>query len=138
MNHPLKLLLLLVASLAPAFLASAQQQATDSLAADCCHSRFPRGHLDAFPTAALAQEYCRLKRTPCAACNRYGSDFYELLKVLGVRLNGASGAAIKRMLGPPDTVKGRVLVYYWRGEHDYLRFTPSKAGASSSWYYAYE
>ena len=133
----MKTLLLLVALLGLAFPASAQE-ATDSLAAECCHSRFPRGHLDAFPTAELAQEYHRLKRAQCQACNFYGSEFYELLKVLGVRLHGASVSPIKQVLGPPDVLKGRVLVYYWRGEHDYLRFTPTKAGAISSWYYAYE
>ena len=124
--------LLLAACLGLSFAAHAQP------AKDCCRSKFPRNHLDAYPTAALGQEYQRLKRAHCAACHVYGSDFFELLKVLGVRLNAAPIAEIKQVLGPPDTVKGRVLVYYWRFEHDYLRFTPTATGAVSSWYYALE
>ncbi len=104
----------------------------------CCRSRFPRQHLDAFPTAALGREYQRLRRARCRACDYYGSDFYQLLHVLGVRLQAAPVATIRRVLGPPDARQGPVLIYYWRGTHDYLRFTPTAAGAVSSWYYALE
>ncbi|MDB5271460.1 MAG: hypothetical protein JWP58_4500 [Hymenobacter sp.] len=132
----MKYLFLLAGCLVLPFASPAQT--IDLPAQDCCRSKYPRNHLDAFPTAALGQEYRRLKRAKCATCNFYGSDFFQLLKVLGVRLNAASVADIKRVLGPPDAVKGPVLVYYWRGEHDYLRFTPTAAGAVSSWYYALE
>ena len=105
---------------------------------NCCQGKYARDSLGNRSTKALGQEYLRLNRIKCAACNFYGSDLFMIMKVLGVRLNGKSTAEIKRVMGRPDTVKGRVLVYYWRGEHDYLRFTPTKGRAVSSWYYALE
>jgi hypothetical protein len=41
-------------------------------------------------TAQLGAEYRRLKRRKCTACARFGSDFHQLLRVLGERLDGQS------------------------------------------------
>jgi hypothetical protein len=105
----------------------------------CCQSRYP---VVAFPTTTTAQlgaEYRRLKRRKCPACARFGSDFHHLLRVLGERLDGQPQPTLEHVLGRPDRVRGDSLVYYWRGEHDYLYF---RLGADqrgrSAWYFAYE
>ena len=117
----------------------APEPSADPPSANCCRSRYLPDSLGTRSTAALGQEYRRLKRSKCPACNFYGSDFQKLLRALGGRLKGASAAEIKRVMGPPDTIKVHSLVYYWRGEHDYLQFTfPYHARAVGSWYYAYE
>lgn len=105
----------------------------------CCQSRYPAAAFPTFSTAQLGAEYKRLKRRKCPACARFGSDFQQLLSVLGKRLDGQPRSALQQVLGRPDRVRGDSLVYYWRGEHDYLYF---RLGADqrgrSAWYYAYE
>lgn len=87
----------------------------------------------------LGTEYQRLKRRKCSDCARFGSDFQQLLRVLGERLDEQPCYILQQVLGRPDRVRGDSLVYYWRGEHDYLYF---RVGANqrghSAWYYAYE
>lgn len=105
----------------------------------CCQSRYPVAAFSTASTAQLGAEYQRLKRRKCPACARFGSDFQHLLRVLGERLDGQPRSTLQQVLGRPDRVRGDSLVYYWRGEHDYLYF---RLGADqrgrSAWYYAYE
>ena len=105
----------------------------------CCQSRYPREAFATTSTAQLGAEYRRLKRQKCAACARFGSDFHQLLRVLGERLDGQPQLTLRQVLGRPDRVRGDSLVYYWRGEHDYLYFRPSaQQRVQSAWYFAYE
>jgi hypothetical protein len=83
-----------------------------------CQSRFPREAFSTTSTAQLGAEYRRLKRQKCPACARFGSDFHQLLRVLGERLDGQPQLTLRQVLGRPDRVRGDSLVYYWRGEHD--------------------
>jgi len=105
----------------------------------CCQSRYNK---EAFPTTSTTQlgaEYRRLKRQKCPACARFGSDFHQLLRVLGERLDGQPALTLRQVLGRPDRVRGDSLVYYWRGEHDYLYFRPTaQQRVRSAWYFAYE
>lgn len=105
----------------------------------CCQSRYPVATFSTFSTAQLGAEYRRLKRRKCPACARFGSDFHQLLRVLGERLDGQPRRTLEQVLGRPDRVRGDSLVYYWRGEHDYLyfRLTAQQRGRSA-WYFAYE
>lgn len=105
----------------------------------CCQSRIPTAAFAAHSTAELGAAYRRLKKRRCPACARYHSDLHVLLRVLGQRLDGQPRAALVRALGPPDRVRGDALVYYWRGEHDYLYFRlQANQLVRSAWYYAYE
>jgi hypothetical protein len=105
----------------------------------CCQSRYPREVLVTTSTAQLGAEYRRLKRQKCPACARFGSDFHQLLRVLGERLDGQPQLTLRQVLGRPDRVRGDSLLYYWRGEHDYLYFRPSaQQRVRSAWYFAYE
>jgi hypothetical protein len=108
-------------------------------ASACCQSRYPVAAFPTTPSAQLGAEYRRLKRRPCPACARFGSDFHQLLRVLGERLDGQPRPVLEQVLGRPDRVRGDSLVYYWRGEHDYLyfRLTAQQRGRSA-WYFAYE
>jgi hypothetical protein len=68
-----------------------------------------------------------------------GSDFHHLLRVLGERLEGQPPSTLRQVLGRPDRVRGDSLIYYWRGEHDYLYFRPTaQHRLHSAWYFAYE
>lgn len=111
----------------------------DEQVSACCQSRYP---VVAFPTTSTAQlgaEYRRLKRRKCPACARFGSDFHQLLRVLGERLDGQPQPTLRQVLGRPDRVRGDSIVYYWRGEHDYLYFRPTaQQRVRSAWYFAYE
>ena len=105
----------------------------------CCQSRYPREAFLTTSTAQLGAEYRRLKRQKCPACARFGSDFHQLLRVLGERLDGQPQPTLRQVLGRPDRVRGDSLVYYWRGEHDYLYFRPTAQNRiRSAWYFAYE
>lgn len=100
----------------------------------CCESRYPAATFSRCTTRQLGQEYQRLRRSKCQACKRYGSDFHQLMKTLGTRLNGQSSATVRRIMGQPDSKKDSTLVYYWRYTHDYLRFDLAADGtAVSSW-----
>lgn len=114
-------------------------QAVEEPVRACCQSRYPVATFATTPTAQLGAEYRRLKRRKCPACARFGSDFHALLRVLGERLDGQPRSTLEHVLGRPDRVRGDSLVYYWRGEHDYLYFqlTAQQRG-HSAWYYAYE
>jgi hypothetical protein len=117
---------------------SPQQVVEDSSQA-CCQGRYPKATFPTTSTAQLGADYKRLKRRKCPACARFGSDFHVLLRELGQRLDGQPRSTLQQVLGRPDRVRGDSLVYYWRGEHDYLYF---RLGADqcghSAWYYAYE
>jgi hypothetical protein len=105
----------------------------------CCQSRYPKQAFPTTPIAQLGADYRRLKRQKCPACARFGSDFHELLRVLGERLDGQPQPTLRQVLGRPDRVRGDSLVYYWRGEHDYLYFRPAaQHRVRSAWYFAYE
>jgi hypothetical protein len=107
--------------------------------ATCCQSRYPRESFPTTSTAQLGAEYRRLKRQKCSACARFGSDFHHLLRVLGERLDEQPPSTLRQMLGRPDQVRGDSLIYYWRGEHDYLYFRPTaQHRLRSAWYFAYE
>jgi len=72
----------------------------------CCQSRYPK---EAFSTTSIAQlgaEYRRLKRQKCPGCARFGSDFHQLLRVLGERLDGQPQSTLRQVLGRPDWVRG--------------------------------
>jgi hypothetical protein len=113
--------------------------AVEEQLAPCCQSRYPKANFATASTAQLGAEYRRLKRRQCPACARFGSDLQSLMRVLGQRLDGELRPTLTRVLGRPDRVRGDSLVYYWRGNHDYLYF---RVGADqrghSAWYYAYE
>ncbi|MGI4821699.1 MAG: hypothetical protein ACRYFV_10870 [Janthinobacterium lividum] len=105
----------------------------------CCQSRYPKETFFTTSTAQLGAEYRRLKQRKCPACARFGSDFHQLLRVLGERLDGQPQSTLRQVLGRPDRVRGDSLVYYWRGEHDYLYFRPAgQQRVRSAWYFAYE
>jgi hypothetical protein len=105
----------------------------------CCQSRYPKEAFPTTSTAQLGEEYRRLKRQKCPACARFESDFHQLLRVLGERLDGQPQFTLRQVLGRPDRVRGDSLVYYWRGEHDYLYFRPTaQQRVRSAWYFAYE
>lgn len=121
--------------------APAALPAADEPTPTCCQSRYPAATL-ATTTASdqkLGADYQRLKRRKCPACARFGSDQHALLRVLGKRLDGQARPVLEQVLGRPDRVRGDSLVYYWRGEHDYLYFRvgPDQRGRSA-WYHAYE
>lgn len=105
----------------------------------CCESRYPATAFQQYTTQQLGQEYQRLRRLKCPACSRYRSDFHQLMEELGTRLNGQPRAAVRRIMGRPDSSSDSMLVYYWRYTHDYLRFRPAADGTViSSWYMALE
>ena len=105
----------------------------------CCLSHYPVASFPIASTAHLGAEYRRLKRRKCTACARFGSDFHQLLRVLGERFDGQTQSTLHQVLGRPDRVRGDSLVYYWRGEHDYLYFRPNaQHRVRSAWYFAYE
>jgi hypothetical protein len=62
------------------------------------------------------------------------------MEELGTRLNGQPRAAVRRIMGRPDShTKNGTLIYSWRYNHDYLRFRPATNGTVvSSWYMALE
>jgi hypothetical protein len=106
---------------------------------DCCKSKYQGTSLAARSTDALGKEYLRLKHKTCNACKDNYSDFHVIMRALGERLNGKTRAEIEQVMGSPDTVKSGALVYYWRYEHDYLRFQLATDGiATSSWFNALE
>lgn len=115
------------------------QQVLEDGSRACCQSRYGSAHFPTLSTAQLGAEYRRLKKRRCPACARFGSDFHELLRLLGERLNGQPQPALEQVLGQPDRVRGDSLIYYWRGEHDYLYFRlMAQQHVRSGWYYAYE
>ena len=105
----------------------------------CCQSRYPAATFATISTEQLGAEYRRLKRRQCPACARFGSDLHALLRVLGQRLDDQPPRTVAQVLGRPDRVRGDSLLYYWRGEHDYLYFRPgADQRGHSAWYHAYE
>ena len=106
----------------------------------CCESRYPTATFSQYTTRQLGQEYQRLRRLRCPACDYYTSDFHWIMEELGTRLNGQPRAAVRRIMGRPDSyAKKGTLIYSWRYNHDYLRFRPAADGTvKSSWYMALE
>jgi hypothetical protein len=72
----------------------------------CCQSHYPPVAFPTTSTAQLSAEYKRVKRRKCSACVRFGSDFYQLLRVLGERLDGQPRPMLQQVLGRPDRVRG--------------------------------
>lgn len=75
----------------------------------------------------------------------YGSRMHQVMEELEARLTPAPPtiADLTALLGEPDAKETRegllVLLYYWRGRHDYLYFvTDGKKVTAIRWYFAYE
>lgn len=118
-------------------------------------------------TKALATEYRALRSVPGHfgggewddSVDRFGGRKHVLLGELGERLGDGhhTRAEIESLLGPPDDVLRRgdtmfgaalgdreprateLLVYRWRGLHDFLYFASDGARVlSSGWWFAWE
>jgi hypothetical protein len=111
--------------------------------------------LEKVPIDALATEFRKLRKikghfqggkwnkdTDGWMCRKH-----RVMIELGRRLvnNSFKLKDILRLLGEPDKIKhkkkdgGETLVYYWRGNHDYLMFTcKDQLIVHSYWWYAFE
>jgi hypothetical protein len=86
--------------------------------------------------------------------DRYGGRKHVVLQRLGERLATASRARIEAVMGPPDAIAhagdplwqlaapsagATLLVYHWRGTHDFLYFElAGDTAVRSGWWMAYE
>lgn len=75
----------------------------------------------------------------------YGSQMHRVMEALHIRLNNDKPTieSLTALLGEPDAKETRegllVLLYYWRGRHDYLYFvTDGTKVTAIRWYFAYE
>lgn len=111
----------------------------DNPTAACCKSQYQSSDFELLSLEQLGQEFKRLRRLACEDCDNFGSHFMKIMDVLTKKLDGASKKLIKHTMGKPDRRHAKQLIYYWRGEHDYLIFDFSGSPkAKASWYYAYE
>lgn len=105
----------------------------------------------------LSKEYKALrKRSDQECCSDFGSGLMKIMEVLGdsIALN-TNEKRIIQLMGLPDTVASKehpleyhftmlendvkILIYYWRGMHDFLYFTlVNDKLIAKQWYYARE
>ncbi len=105
----------------------------------CCSSKYSNDTFEKIDSKLLGKEFKRLKKSDCEDCNRFGSDFAEIMRALETRLTGKSKKYIRRIMGKPDEKYPDELIYYWRGKHDYLIFNFSEGkDATAIWHYDYE
>lgn len=120
----------------------AQQHAT------CCYLS-----KDITTLLELGREYKRLRREiGSVCCNRFGSGLMAAMTALRDSLQpGSSAKRVTSIMGRPDlctrerygavapSVGDRLLIYYWRGSHDFLYFVVSRGQViKSEWYNAWE
>ncbi|RYD52368.1 MAG: hypothetical protein EOP52_09400 [Sphingobacteriales bacterium] len=101
----------------------------------------------------LASDYRRLRReVGSGCCNRYNSGLMQAMILLRDSL--PPGTAVKKvtaLMGKPDLRHSarygvielppgtRLLIYQWRGSHDFLYFIARKGCVvKSEWYHAWE
>jgi hypothetical protein len=108
---------------------------------------------------ALGQEFRRLRALPGHMqahggewndeVDRYGGRKHQVMEALGTQLGTGhhTQAEVIELMGPPDqvTLQGKphpaeLLVYFWRGAHDYLYFTVGDKGVvlKADWWMAGE
>lgn len=104
----------------------------------CCSSLHDRTQFDSLDIKTLGNEYQRLKQLNCSDCDNFSSDLAEIMRALEPKLQGKSKRQVKGIMGRPDEKSFGVLIYYWRGKHDYLIIEFGRNGAIVNWYYAYE
>ena len=105
----------------------------------CCESIYKNIPFDSLRSQQLGQEFKRLKALNCNDCDLYGSDLAEIMRTLAKKLSGASKKDVKSIMGKPDEKKMGLLIYHWRGRHDYLIFDfQGKNAAVVNWYHAFE
>jgi hypothetical protein len=120
-------------------------------AQNCCEFEFVKGK----PIERISDEYKLLKvSVDKECCRNYGSGLMKIMEVLSdsIELNTNEERIIK-IMGMPDTYASdehpiehhftqlgkneKILIYYWRGLHDFLYFVLlSNLLVSKHWYYA--
>lgn len=103
----------------------------------------------------LGKEFQRLRNLKDRdCCNKYGSGMMKIMEMLNNRLDiGVSEKTIIKIMGKPDKYvskknpidviafkeEERILIYYWRGMHDFLYFgIKNNKLFYKNWYYALE
>jgi hypothetical protein len=105
----------------------------------------------------LSVEYQRLKKNPDRdCCNNYGSGLMDVMEILSDSIAvGSSEKRIIEIMGQPDMFADKnhpiehhfiqpaegelILVYHWRGMHDFLYFViQDNYLVLKNWYYAWE
>lgn len=121
---------------------------------DSCKSRFHVLNLRDCSLKELGWEYQRLKKLNNPDCDNFNSDLHNIMSVLGDSLgkSGFSKNEVLNIIGIPDSsdksdvsnfVKLKddedILVYCWRGFHDFLYFVFYDGKVKrSGWWFAYE
>jgi hypothetical protein len=111
-----------------------------------------------FPTKTrtlreLGSEYRRLRRQAgSTCCNRFNSGLMKVMSALRDSLQpGIPAKRVTKLMGRPDLRRSKrygaiepsagekVLIYHWRGSHDFLYFIVSRGRVTKSeWYNAWE
>jgi hypothetical protein len=99
----------------------------------------------------LGKEYQRLKKEDSYCCDNFGSGLYSVMHILedSLRTHSISETKLIQLIGSPDEEikesRGRyhlrkgekLLLYHWRGRHDYLILEIHKGILQDvGWYYA--
>lgn len=115
---------------------------------DCC-----RLSKDIRTLRALGREYRRLRlQAGSTCCDRFNSGLMQVMSALRDSLQpGIPAKRITSLMGRPDLKTSRrygaieppagdaLLIYHWRGSHDYLYFIVSRGRVvKSEWYNAWE
>jgi hypothetical protein len=120
----------------------------------CCISNLRETGIKNASLDSLSIEFKRLKLTTDKCCEKWNSDMHQIMSALKEIL-GKEGTSIKKIthyMGKPDgnertiqpglvkTKKGeKILVYQWRGYHDFVYFVYSQNTVKfSGWYNAWE
>jgi hypothetical protein len=104
-------------------------------------------------TISLGREYKLLRSKPSYFRNgnwdddidKFGGRMHILLQELGKRVSDSdySKAQLIDLMGNPDSIRNddgkEILIYFWRGWHDYLYFFSNKGKTlNANWYFAGE
>ena len=122
-------------------------------AQNCCEFKAGRN----ISIIELGQEFQRLKNiNDRKCCNNFGSGLMNIMEMLHDSLDlGVSESKIVNLMGAPDKFASkdypvehhfinlkegeRVLIYFWRGMHDFLYFgIKDDKLIYKNWYYALE
>ncbi|MEQ9375462.1 MAG: hypothetical protein RIG68_09795 [Imperialibacter sp.] len=108
--------------------------------------------MDSITLSGLSSVFRTLKFENGPCNSRWGSDLQLVMEALGKQLGvkGTPYGEVFKRIGPPDEQSDAseivkllpgesILIYYWRGRHDFLYFiTENKVIKRSDWWYAYE
>jgi hypothetical protein len=145
----------IILSIACSFILTSTVSGQDSKSySDSCKSSCYEKNINICNLKELGKDYQRLRKLQSIECDKFNSNLHIIMSCLGdsIGKSGIGTNEIEKYMGAADSkdknqiegmlklnIDEEILVYFWRGWHDFLYFVIYEGKVKcSGWWFAYE